>query len=161
MVYFNIEMDNETVSAGGFFCEACLMGKPSTEQAPDQRYCQGCFEVLSKEADLLPPKKRPKWVPKSPKISPQKTIPVPQHVVLNMSIVKHEKTSMDIIQPLVREVTLGKRGPKFTELPDDLITQWAGEGMGARAISTKLEKEYQVITSYKIIQRRLQLELVK
>ena len=47
-----------------FYCHACLMDKPANEQSPDPRYCQGCFDFLTKEAELLPGGKRPSWKPK-------------------------------------------------------------------------------------------------
>ena len=47
-----------------FFCHACLLDKPATEASPDPRYCQGCYDFLLQEAELLSPGKHPKWVPK-------------------------------------------------------------------------------------------------
>ena len=48
-----------------------------------------------------------------------------------------------------------KRGPKHRSLPDDLIEQLAGEGMGSKAIAAKLKGESGIEVSYKTIQRRL------
>ena len=62
MAYFDSKRDNELITAGGFFCQACLVGKPSGEQSADSRYCQGCFDVLSKEAKILGRGKKD-WVP--------------------------------------------------------------------------------------------------
>ena len=156
--YFDIKRDIEIGKAGGFFCQACVIGKPASEQSPDPRYCLSCFDVLTNEASLLPSNKRPKWVPKA-KNTPEKSIQVVDDVVLNMSPINGEKNKVDIIQSRVAKVTRSKRGPKFTELPDDLIRQWASEGMGSKAISTRLKAEgYDV--SYKTIQRRLQGVLV-
>ncbi len=45
-----------------FFCHACLDGKPATEASPDPHYCQGCYDFLAKEAELLGGRKPP-WVP--------------------------------------------------------------------------------------------------
>lgn len=53
-----------TTPRGYFFCHACLMDKPDAEKSPDPRYCQYCFDVLKKEAELLQPGKYPNWVPK-------------------------------------------------------------------------------------------------
>jgi hypothetical protein len=77
-----------------------------------------------------------------------------------MSTLEGKKTEVDIIQPRMPKGTLGKRGPKFTDLPEDLIRQWASEGMGSKAIAARLEKEYRLKVSYKTIQRRLQGVLV-
>ncbi|MFC2032746.1 hypothetical protein ACFLUS_05270 [Chloroflexota bacterium] len=56
---------------GSFWGHACLDDKHVVEQSPDPRYCQGCYELLLKEAELLPVKKRPGWIPK-PHQTPQK-----------------------------------------------------------------------------------------
>jgi len=76
-----------------------------------------------------------------------------------MSTVRSKKTEVDIIRPVTPKVTRAKRGPKITELPDDLIRQWASEGVGSKAISTRL-KAKGFFVSYKTIQRRLQEVLV-
>jgi len=65
MTYFDIKRDNEIEKNGGFFCHACVVGKPASEQSPDQRYCQGCYEFLLHEASLLNPRNRPRWVPRA------------------------------------------------------------------------------------------------
>jgi hypothetical protein len=58
---------------GAFFCHACVMDKPVTEASPDSRYCQGCYDFLLKEAELLPVNKRSGWIPK-----PHQTLQKPQ-----------------------------------------------------------------------------------
>ncbi len=62
--YFDSERDKDIIEAGGFFCLACAVGKPADDQSPDPRYCQGCYDFLLKEAEMLPSNKRPKWIPK-------------------------------------------------------------------------------------------------
>ncbi len=62
--YFSIKQDREIINAGGFFCHACLASKPATEASPDPRYCQVCYDFLTKEAEMLPENKHPKWIPK-------------------------------------------------------------------------------------------------
>ena len=151
--YFSSEHDKAIIDAGGFFCEACSVGKPAGEMSPDPRYCQGCYEFLLKEVELLPASKRPKWIPKAQRVG-SKSIPVPQDEVLIMSTVKRKKTEVDIIPPAVSARTPPKRGPKHKPLPEDLVKQWAGEGMGAKAIATMLTGEG-VEVSYKTIQRLL------
>lgn len=76
-------------------------------------------------------------------------------MVLNMSTLNGRNSKVDIIQPLVAKVTRGKRGPKHKALPHELIKQWAGEGMGSKAIATKLRTEQGITVSYKTIQRVL------
>ena len=62
---------------------------------------------------------------------------------------------MDIIEAPVAKVTREKRGPKHKALPHELITQWAGEGMGSKAIASKLNSELSIKVSYKTVQRTL------
>ena len=157
--YFDSKKDLEIVSAGGFFCYACAVGKPAEEQSPDSRYCHDCYEFLVKEAELLPSNKRPSWIPRVTRDNPkgkngrQKSIQVSQDVVLNMSTLNDLKSEVDIIQPSVAKVTHGKRGPKHKVLPHDLIMQWRDEGMGSKAIATRLRGEQGIDISYKTIQR--------
>jgi hypothetical protein len=72
-----------------------------------------------------------------------------------MSTVNGKKSEADIIQPSVAKVTREKRGPKQKALPQELITQWAGQGMGSRVIALKLNNELGIKVSYKTIQRLL------
>ena len=154
--------DNAIVEASGFFCHACVVDKPVSEQSPDSRYCLGCYDFLLKEAEILSPGKHPKWVPRAQsekdstgKIGHQKSIQVSGDVVLNMSTLDDKKTEVDIFQPSVAKVTRVKRGPKQKPLPQELIEQWAGEGMGSKAIASKLNNELGIKVSYKTIQRLL------
>jgi hypothetical protein len=80
-----------------------------------------------------------------------------------MSTLNDKKSEVDIIQPPVGKVTRekqpikteAKRGPKHKALPRELISQWAGEGMGSKAIASKLYSELSIKVSYKTIQRLL------
>ncbi len=138
-----------------FFCYTCLENTDRKELSPDSRYCRGCYDFLLKEAEMLPGRKRPAWIPKKGKIGHQKSIQVSGDVVLNMSTVNGKKSEVDIIQPPVGKVTREKRGPKQKALPQELIEQWAGEGIGSKAIASKLNNELSIKVSYKTIQRAL------
>lgn len=70
--YFNSRYDVKVVNNGGFFCEACLIGKPLEEQSPDPRYCQSCYVFLLHESELIPLSSRPAWIPKRPFNAPQR-----------------------------------------------------------------------------------------
>jgi hypothetical protein len=164
--YFDIKRDIEVIKAGGFFCEACLVGKTVPEASPDPRYCQGCYEFLLKEAELLPNNKRPKWIPKTQpqnttiqatkaKITGKEQYHVSEDVVLNMSTSKGKKSTVDIIRPRV-----GKRGPKKIELPEGRIKEMSKAGMGSKAITGRLKSEFNIHVSYKTIQRLLSGERV-
>jgi len=133
------------------------MDKPASEASPDPRYCQGCYDFLLKEAEILSPGKHPKWVPRAQskkdstgKSSGQKVIQVSQDVVLNMSTVNGKKSEVDIIQPPGATRNTVKRGPKSKQLPQGLILQWVGEDMGSKAITTRLREEQGITVSYKI-----------
>lgn len=54
--YFDSRRDAEVITAGGFFCQACLVGKPVEERSMDSRYCQGCYEFLKEELKKVIPK---------------------------------------------------------------------------------------------------------
>ena len=139
-----------------FFCHACLEDKPTADISPDPRYCQGCYDFLLKEAEMLirsGSTRRPEWIPKSQ--TPKNQCKVSQDIALNMSTLDDKKIEVDIIQPSVAKVTRVKRGPKQKPLPQELIEQWAGEGMGSRAIASKLKNELGIKVSYKTIQRAL------
>ncbi len=43
---FDIVRDSKAIQDGGFFCQACLVGKDKTAISPDPRYCQDCYDVL-------------------------------------------------------------------------------------------------------------------
>lgn len=154
----------------GGFCHACCRDFPPEIISIDPRYCQKCFEFLSAEAELLSPSKRPAWIPKAAKPSPEALdasetgaegqYHIPQYVVLNMSTVNSKKSEVDVIIARAAARPLPKRGPKFTSLPEDLIRQWAGEGIGSKAIAARLKGEHDIDVSYKTIQRRLQGVLV-
>jgi len=157
---FDAARDSDVVGFVGFFCSACLVGKPLNDQSADLRYCQGCYEFLSDKAKMLSGTKRPKWVPKSQRLAYRKVIPVSRDISRIMSTSKGDEIKVGIFPSVVPAIAHGKRGPKFTDLPGDLIRQLASDGMGAKAIATRLKKDYRLVVSYKTIQRRLQGVLV-
>ena len=57
--HFAIKGDLEVINTIDFFCCACVVGKPADEQSSDPRYYYGCYELLLKEAELLPVSKCP------------------------------------------------------------------------------------------------------
>lgn len=150
--YFDIKRDSAIINAGGFFCQACLVGKPQTESSPDRRYCQGCYDFLLKEATMLQGAKRkpPGWVPKKPEAAQ-----VPQDMRIIMSTLKSIKSEVDTIPLSSPRAKAAKRGPKPHRLPEELIKQLAGKGMGSKAIATKLKLDHGINVSYKTIQRVL------
>lgn len=164
--YFDIKRDIAIEKTGGFWCHTCLVSHPATERSPDPRYCQGCYEFLLKEAEMLSPGKYPKWIPK-PQKALKKQYQVSQHGDGIMSTLDGKKFEVDIIPPAVTTTTAtrtfapptksnaGKRGPKHRLLPEDLIMRLAGEGMGSKTIAARLKAEHGISVSYKTIQRIL------
>jgi hypothetical protein len=77
----------------------------------------------------------------------------------NMSTLEDGKAGVDTIQSVGGEPRIfshiKKRGPKPKELPEALIKRWAEEGLGGKAIASRLESELGVKISYKTIQRLL------
>jgi len=151
---------------GGIFCCGCLENKPADDISADPRYCHDCYDFLKKEAEQITysRKKLPFWLPgnfvmpkenTSAKISPSKIPTIAGYRREIMSTVNDQKPKVDIIQPQPPKVTIGKRGPKFTDLPEDLISELAGQGMGSKAITAELAKQGYFV-SYKTVQRRLQ-----
>jgi len=154
--YFDTKRDIEIEKAGGFWCHTCLVSHPATEQSPDPRYCQGCYEFLLKEAEMLSPGKYPKWIPK-PQKALKKQYQVSQHGDRIMSTLDGKKFEVDIIDPrdAMSKRPRGKKGPKHRQLPEDLIMRLAGEGIGSKTIAARLKSEHGVTVSYKTIQRIL------
>ena len=72
-----------------------------------------------------------------------------------MSTLESTKNTVDIISPSARSRANSGRGRRHKALPVELITQWAGEGMGSKAIASKLSNELGIKVSYKTIQRLL------
>ena len=165
--YFCAEHDREIENIGGFWCHACLIGKPMIEQSPDPRYCQGCYEFLLEEAEMLGSGKRTQWVPRVPQKHIVEPVQPASGVGHNntgtqigsgiMSTLESKKFEVDIIHSpdAINDTAKGKRGPKYKPLPEELITQWASEGMGSKAIAAKLKDEPHITVSYKTIQRLL------
>jgi len=93
MTHFDSQRDKEVIDNGGFFCQACLTGKPLDDKSPDPRYCLVCHEFLSNEVELLPDKKhkKPSWVPVSGWVktepAPVEVVPKPPIVSSNGSVV--------------------------------------------------------------------------
>lgn len=157
--YFNAERDSALIAAGThFWCQTCFVARPLDDRSPDERYCQACYCLLSKEAEMLGSHvKEPDWIPgKLQKIEGKKLPPIPQGGGGNMATVKGDKSEVAIIKPVTSKVTHGKRGPKYRgDLPLDLISQWQSEGMGSKAIARRLNAEYGIKVGFRTVARIL------
>jgi hypothetical protein len=161
-IAFDSKRDTELISKGMYFyCEACLSSQPVETQSPDPRYCQGCFDFLMGEVRLLGKVRckanPPDWFPRprlNQNLAPEKKWDIPCKGGNNMSTLKGKKSRVDLIQPRPPKKASGKRGRKSLELPDEKIREWVNEGLGAKAITTRLKK-LGIHVSYKTIQRRI------
>jgi hypothetical protein len=156
--YFDTKRDIEIEKAGGFWCHTCLVSHPATEQSPDPRYCQGCYEFLLKEAEVLSESgstRRPGWIPK-PQKAQENQCPIPSPGASIMATVESPKIKVAIITPRDATRTIIKRGPKHrADLPVEFILKWAGEGMGSKKITAKLKAEYDITVGFRTIARIL------
>jgi hypothetical protein len=137
-----------------FWCYTHLQNLPLNEQSPDPRYCNACHGILMAEyRDMVTTRGKRKlwWVPVD-STGTETTPQVHGQGALIMSTVNGNKTEVDIINPTPNR---DGRGRKRQPLPVGRIKQLAFDGMGSKAIATKLQGEgYSV--SYKTVQRRLQ-----
>ena len=73
-----------------------------------------------------------------------------------MATVKTKNSEVAIIQPVTPKVARnGKRGPKYKKLPLTEIKRWATGGMGSKAISRKLAKDYGINVGFRTVARVL------
>ena len=151
--YFDINFDNSIANDGGFFCEACLMGRSAGEQSPDPRYCRSCYEFLCKEVGMDTRKRGVDWHPRA-KRTLITAAPVPEDLRRIMSTVGDQNFEVCISRPGVGQIMPGKRGPKHRHLPEAKIKELALEGLGAKAIASKLHSDG-IEVSYKTVQRIL------
>jgi hypothetical protein len=150
---FSIKEDIAIVNAGGFLCLGCLTGKPTDELSLDTRYCTDCYSFLLEEAKTDTSRRSMSWKPVvTSQDSPQKrqeqgkeVAQAPTDVRLIKSTSNGEKARVDIIHPSVT-----KRGPRFINLPRNLIKGLSAQGMGSKAIATRLKTEGTKV-SYKTI----------
>ena len=141
--FFSIDSDKTFP----FFCEACLMGKPTSEQSPDPRYCLSCFDFLLEEVERDTSRHERQWKPYT---SSEDTAHIPNHVRPIMSTPNRKISEVDSFRPRGRPGSYKKH-----TLPEDTIKQLSKEGLGSKAIATRLKNENGIQVSYKTIQRVL------
>lgn len=69
-----------------------------------------------------------------------------------MQTKKTPSSKVSIIQPVTPKV---KRGPKHRNLPVGIIKKWSSEGLGSKAISSRLKKERDIKVHFSTISRIL------
>lgn len=155
--YFDIKRDVAIEKEGGFFCKACLTGLAINRQSPDPRYCNDCYDSLVSEAEMLPPKKRPAWVPRHQAEESVGTQFIRGTLgAINMSTPLNTKIKGGLTggKPMIIR-TPGRRGPKYRTLPEKVIRSMRSDGLSSKTIAARLEVDFGIHVSYKTIQRLL------
>lgn len=55
---FDIKEDVKISNNGGFFCQACICGRPLSQRSKDERYCLECYDILKGEYGTEVPKNK-------------------------------------------------------------------------------------------------------
>ncbi len=151
--------DNGTLMRddGRFLCQACLECKPLSELSQkDARYCTFCQPIIEYEYSLLSTgshSKRYKPMPLKPKSIPIEAPPIYKSTgeeKTKKSTLEEKPVTVDNFRPRGRPKHYKKR-----ELPEELIKQLNSQGMGSKAIATRVRAQYGIKVSYKTIQRIL------
>jgi len=131
---FDIKRDLAIITVGGFWCKACLSGKPAAEQSPDSHYCRKCFDILLAEA--AQDTRRKPWHPRG-------------------AVLAVAENAKDVVttDERVEDVTT-----QLVTSPDNVINAKIAAldaaGLKARDISEKLAKQG-ISVSYRTVYRRL------
>ena len=139
-----------------FWCYTHLQDLPLSEQSSDPRYCRRCHVILTgeyREMVSARGKRTLWWAPamgKTSKLPPQ----VREQGALIMSTLNDKITGVDKINQAPRD----GRGRKLRSLPIERIEQLAFDGLGTKAITTRLKSEG-ISVSYKTVARRLKKKI--
>ena len=132
-----------------FFCAACLVDKPLSEQSSDPRYCLGCHEYMKKELANL---------------QNSTDSLLNEDITLRKAGTKMKmgKDAQGILsQPRNAVQGFSKRkGRRSKLLPMELIKQLTIEGSSSRDIVKRL-KERGIEISYRTVQRCFMFVAVK
>ena len=145
---FNIKKDIELINAGThFWCKACQVARPLSEKSPDPRYCQGCYELLLKEAELEGGRRAGEWRPKKGKRLAEPSASTTSSVI---TALPDNDKGCDTV---AHEEMYG--GNAVTDFMTGRIRELVAQGMSCRAIEKELAA-VGVTISYRTIHRRLQ-----
>jgi len=149
--YFNIGRDKELPC----FCEGCLVGKTEEQMSPkDIRYCVECQQFIEQDFEGLGRLARYRSVAPQSDIETVETVAITScpyaETETKMSTLNQESATVDKFRPRGRPKTYKKRN-----LPVEEIQQLHQNGLGSKAIATRLNKENGIDVSYKTIQRVL------
>jgi len=151
--------DSKRDAALPCFCQACLVGKEKTEMSRDPRYCKVCCDSLLGEAQLIRDGRKHEWIPQPTGNAPQPKFEDKTTVPTNPLNTGGETKMLTLNEKPVIVNNLGARGRKKTyrkkELPEALIKQLYNEGMGSKAIASRLKREQGIEVSFMTVSRVL------
>ncbi len=124
--YFDIKRDMQF----SCFCEGCLVGKTANEQSLDPRYCQSCYEILLKEAELLDGRRRPAWIPKDSQAT-TRTLQKPSL----KPVEGRQKCPKAVPAPQIGSA------PGTVPFPIEQVRLWHDEGLSVRVITKRLNEQ--------------------
>ena len=131
--YFDIKRDIEVINKGGFFCLGCIVGKKATEQSPNPLYCQWCYDSLKADGYKFDGKATEFKMA----VLTTESVSTPiKEVETNMATVNDPSPSVANFRPRGRPKTYKKRS-----LPNEKIMQLNKQGLGSKAIASKLQKQ--------------------
>jgi hypothetical protein len=117
------------------------------------------FRIVNGQLRCVQCDKTPEEIRGKLKVEDKLLPPQGNKTAVNMSTINDAKTGTDIAQPADSSLHIfsgsKKRGPKLRDLPESLIRRWAEEGLGSKAIASRLDSELGIKVSYKTVQRLL------
>jgi hypothetical protein len=122
---------------GMFWCYSHLADMPLTEQSPDQRYCNACNAVLTRErADLRGSgnRKKPWWAPQNVKEPGKRIVVADNRITQVMPVSEGQISAVDKTNQTLRHGKERKAHPP----PVQLIKQLSFDGMKSKAKAAKL-----------------------
>jgi hypothetical protein len=129
--------EKKNMSNEEFWCRTHLTYRPKSERSPDARYCQACYDFLTKEAEMLDSKRRPDWIP--------------DPVKYPVSNALQELRNCD----KAGKGTIMGDGVCHTPELTDYIKKLSRGGLGCRKIAAMLQNEKNVVISYRTAARIL------
>lgn len=156
MSSFSIKQDNELTAKGShFWCKACVVARPISEQSPDPCYCRQCFKLLTFEASLLRGHdNKSAWIPK-----------VPKAVATSATATRHGASapSVSVLQTDSASGMIKRTGGNFVPtkrhagrpkraIPVGRVAALKGQGLSSRDIAKQLAFEGATV-SYRTVSR--------
>ena len=142
---------------GAFFCNACLVARLPEEKSPDSRYCQGCHDVLTTEAQAIKEagsKSRPAWMPKAiTAVSGRLPMGDKASPLLGVGVTIRADVSRDNNYLQGNEMSTSNKRGRYKVTPElaDKIMALSGQGFGSKAIATALDNAVTYRTVLRIV----------